>query len=127
MTEKYRICVPEKFFDDHAERDLPCGDVVEHEDLEAAEKREIVGYTKRGVVVDCTIEEVDEWLSDSYYYSYCVSFQGGGLGKYMVGLQTSARATVQRLVKQFGIEGFLARRVVWADGDLFALLDSFKR
>jgi len=73
------IDLPIRFYDDHVARDLPGG-------------REI-SRTKRLVRVELTDAERDEMMSDADHYSTCAEW-----GPEYLGLQTSARAALARLI-----------------------------
>jgi|TARA_R110000751_G_scaffold229450_5_gene330968 hypothetical protein len=82
----YRICIPPRFFQNHSERDSPpLGKIIER--------------TKRGVVIECNKAEMEEWLSQAQIYSTCAGSTIGGIpvAHHNLGLQASARATVQRI------------------------------
>lgn len=75
---KHQITIPQRFYDDHVERDLPAGDEV--------------CRNRSGVTVSVDDGELAELLDDAKYYA----------GKYgpeniSMGLKSSARATVQRI------------------------------
>ena len=81
----YLIDIPQVFAIDHAERDLPTG--------------ELVKVLARTIRYRCTAPELREWLSDAEYYSDCAG-QGWDMGGALQ-LQASARGTVGRIAKLF--------------------------
>lgn len=80
----HEIWLPEHFYVDHMERDLPAGEVIDK--------------GRRGVLVRCDDDTLAEIRSDADYYSDCAS-EGWDLGDHHVALamQASARATVKRI------------------------------
>ena len=84
MTDTIIIDIPATFASDHYDRDLPSGTIVRQGD--------------RVWRFRCTVEELNEWLSDAEYYSDCAG-QGWCLGTRgeALGLQSSARATAKRI------------------------------
>lgn len=80
MSKTYTL--PATFYFDHADRDLPAGEVVK--------------VTKRGVIVNLDHEAYQDLLSDANYYVEV----GPDMGREYFGLVSSARATVRALLKQ---------------------------
>ena len=80
----HEIWLPEHFYIDHMERDLPAGEVIDK--------------GRKGVLVRCDDDTLAEILSDANYYSDCAS-EGWDLGDHhrALGMQASARATVRRI------------------------------
>lgn len=82
--QTYLIDIPKTFATDHEERDLPSGETVK--------------VLARTIRYRCTAPELREWLSDAEHYSDCAS-NAWDMGPYGLGLQSSARGTVQRIYK----------------------------
>lgn len=80
MTVTLRRVVPARFYDDHAGRDLPSG-------------RE-VSRSGSKVTVDLDAEAYADLLADAAHY---VSMGTAAFGPGMLGLVSSARATVRAL------------------------------
>ena len=78
-----RVWIPALFASDHNDRDLPCGNLI-------------AKHPRKGWCFDCTKEELEEWLSDSEYYSDCAG-RGWDIGYGALALQSSARATATRV------------------------------
>lgn len=73
------VKLPPTFYEDHAARDLPAG--------------EITGMTDRHVVVRLDRAAYEDLLSDARYYTDAATAASMGLP----GLASSARATIKRL------------------------------
>jgi len=107
----YDIDLPYTFCVDHEERELPSGTFVQMD-----EKRRLIRRR-------CTAPELREWLSDATHYSDCASYGWnlGSTGKAL-GLQSSARATVKRVLKVLAdndvpVKGEVAEYTVDLSGD----------
>lgn len=84
VAERAIVCVvklPPVFYFDHVSRELPAGRVLRE--------------TKRDVLVELTLREYDELLSDAQHYA-----QGWQFGPELFGLSRSAAATVKRLMSE---------------------------
>ena len=76
--------IPKVFYDDHVARDLPSPTIL-HE-------------TKRHYWIDRDHPDTPELLNDARHYSDCAGF-GWNMGSQGLGLQQSARATVNAISK----------------------------
>lgn len=79
-----RIELPKQFWNDHSNRNLPSGQLLE--------------VRKTTVVIEVTVEELNEILDDARFYSdsnYVIS----EMGREYIGLVSSARATVRAIEK----------------------------
>mgnify|MGYP003147602126 FL=1 len=74
----YFVTLPRKFAEDHTERSLPTGALIEAN-----------GNT---IKYCCTVDELYEWRSDAWYYSDCGSAKAGWSDPDPA-LQVSARKT----------------------------------
>lgn len=82
------LWLPEMFWDDHAERDLPAGSLL--------------ARRGRRVLVSCTDEELAEIRSDAAHYAHAngpSDFDGAGA------LKRSAAATVRAIDRVSSVEG----------------------
>ena len=86
------IRIPQRFYDDHVDRDL--------------EAPGIVRETKRHYFIDATSEHLEELLSDAEYYARCFDFE---VGTHLAALILSARAT-ERAIENYQQRGF---RALW--------------
>ena len=82
---QHTVEIPATFASDHYDRELPCG--------------LFVSQSARTWTFKCTLVELKEWLSDARFYSdpAIVSSMRSSCGPGIVGLQSSARATVERI------------------------------
>ena len=89
MTTAYVIDVPATFASDHVDRELPSG--------------ELIKSTDKLWTVGCNENELIEWYSDADYYSdpAIVASMRSSCGPGIIGLQSSARATLKRLRPHF--------------------------
>lgn len=89
MTTAYVIDVPATFASDHVDRELPSGELIKSTD-------------KLWTFV-CNENELIEWYSDADYYSdpAIVASMRSSCGPGIIGLQSSARATLKRLRPHF--------------------------
>jgi len=78
--ENVTLRIPERFYRDHADRDLPSG--------------RIVSETSKGLVVELDPEAFKDLLSDAQFY---VDMGVGAFGPEFLGLISSARATIKAL------------------------------
>ena len=96
--------IPKVFWDDHISRELAPFNTDTHSMPEDTMAK-VLKYT---YTVLLTEEDVFELLSDSEHYSSVVWWSGGDQDYF--GLQSSARATHSRILKQLGYESFAAYR-----------------
>ena len=79
----HQISLPAIFAADHCSRELPSGDLVKE--------------NKRFLTFDCTEDQLQDWLSDAYFYSN-IEWMSGDTGQFS-SLQQSARSTFSRIRK----------------------------
>ena len=89
MTTAYVIDVPATFASDHVDRELPTG--------------KLINRTAKLWTFVCNEDEIIEWYSDADYYSdpAIVASMRSSCGPGIIGLQSSARATLKRLRPHF--------------------------
>ena len=98
MTDdRIAYTIPRVFFDDHINRELP----PFSQEIYGLPEGTIVKSTKSTYTVLLTSDEADELLSDADYYSDPVIARDMMDGnRQMIGLISSARATVKRIKAQ---------------------------
>lgn len=79
----YELRLPRKFYEDHADRGLPAGEVVE--------------WKTRAVYIKAAKEEILEILSDAAHYEHAVEM----MGPEYRGLQDSASRTIGAIHRQY--------------------------
>lgn len=76
-----KVTIPQRFVDDHFEREL-------------GEGIEVLKSNSKGYLIEGKEEDLIELLSDAVHYSDCVGWSNDSS---MLGLQKSAQATAKRL------------------------------
>lgn len=78
---KHELSLPRRFYEDHADRELPCGTVLSR--------------SASRVRVICSDAELEEIESDARHYAHPDVAQG--MGREYSGIVASARATVKAI------------------------------